>query len=193
MLWGFDDSPSVTNSAAADPYCSKSSQNLMKQNHLKRWCYSYKISFARMESNSRTHRGTAAALCRCCFSERKGARCRTGATRAPAASRSPPGCLCSLCGVRGSWRDLARGPALCWNPGWHRCCGRGLPLQRPHLYPVRGNCWARDSCRPPCSWYPAINAFERLGNHLGLGSRVDVWVRLRRRRSLGHLGWLLST
>lgn len=145
-----------------------------------------------MESNNRTHRGTAAALCRCCFSERKGARCRTGATRAPAASRSPPGCLCSLCGVRGPWRDLARGPALCWNPGWHRCCGRGLPLQRPHLYPVRGNCWARGSCRPPCSWYPAINAFERLGNHLGLGSREDVWVRLRRRRSLGHLGWLLS-
>lgn len=46
-----------------------------------------------------THHGTAAAALCCCFSVRKGARCRLGVKRAPAASQAPPGHLCPLYGV----------------------------------------------------------------------------------------------
>ncbi len=112
--------------------------------------------------SSWTHRGTAAALC-CRSSELKGARCRSGVTRAPAASQALPGHLCPLYGVVGPRQGWAGDPGLCWNLEWHQCCGRGPPQRCPRLSPFRGSCWVRGSCRPPCSWYPVINAFERLG------------------------------
>lgn len=111
--------------------------------------------------SSSTHRGTAALCCR--FWARKGARCRSGVTRAPAASQALPSRLCPLCGIVGPQRGWAGGPGLYWNLEWHQCCGRGPPQRCPHLSPFHGSCWVRGSCRPPCSWYPVINAFERLG------------------------------
>lgn len=131
-----------------------------------------------------THHGTAAAALCCRFSARKGARCRSGVKRAPAASQALPGHRCPLYGVVGHQQDWAGGPGLYWNLKWHQYCGRA-PLQRcPHLSPSRGSCWVRGSCRPPCSWYPVINASERLGTAIrgkgftvSEGLKVQKWVR----------------
>lgn len=143
---------------------------------------------ARLETSGPTHHGTAAAAAAapcCCSSARKGARCRLGVRRAPAASLAPPGrLLCPLYGVAGPRQGWAGGPGLYWNLEWHQCCGRA-PLQRcPHLSPSRGSCWARGSCRPPCSWYPVINASERPGTAIrqkgfsvSEGLNAQEWVR----------------
>ncbi len=126
--------------------------------------------------SSLTHRGTAALCCR--SSERKGARCRSGVTRDPAASQVLPGCLSPLYGVVGPQQGWAGGPGLYWSLGWHQCCGRGPPQPCPHLSPFRGSCWVRGSCRPPCSWFPVINASERLGTvsrRKGFRERIKLW------------------
>lgn len=106
-----------------------------------------------------TNRGTDAALRRC-FSQSEDVRCKTRALRAshvlPCRPRPPSG-------APGPRRDSATAPGLCWNLEWHQCCGRGPPPppRRPSL--SRGSWQVRGSCRPPGSWYPGINAFERLG------------------------------
>lgn len=118
----------------------------------------------------RTHRGTAPpGLCRC-FSKKEGGHCRMRVMGAPAASQAPTERLCPVYEVPGPQQERAGGPGLCWSPEWHRCCGRGRLQRCPHLSPVRGSCWVRGSCHPPCSWYPVINAFERLVTHPGLQS-----------------------
>lgn len=135
--------------------------------------------------SSLTHRGIAAAALRCRSSERKGARCRSGVTRAPAASQALLGHLCPLYEVAGLQQGWAGGPGLYWNLGWHQCCGRGPPQPCPHLSPFRGSCWVRGSCHPPCSWYPVINAFERVGTAVRRkgftvieGLKVQWWVQI---------------
>lgn len=126
------------------------------------------ICSTRMETSntnisSPTHRGTAAAALSHCFSEMWGVHCTSGATRAPAVSRPLPGHLCPFCVAAGPQQGWAGAPGLYWNLEWHQYCGRAPPQRCPHLCPFRGSGWVRGSCRPPCSWYPVINASERLG------------------------------
>lgn len=128
-------------------------------------CLNVSVVFCSGWRGEKTHHYTA-ALCCCRSSEWTGDHCRRSETRAPAASPPRPDPRCTLCEVPRLQQDWAGGRGLYWNLEWHQCCGRVPQPQCPHSSPVHGSCLARGSCRPPCSWYPVINAFRRPGTVL---------------------------